>query len=387
MIKINRYLVSFLAALVIFISPISALGDNNTPGNSNGEAIANLTPLNLEAKAESSSSLLLTWSAPIVTTDTEIRTYRVYREKEGVYQDVGVEVDATVRRWADLGLDPNTTYYYCVKTEFTDGSLSDCASTYGATLNQEGSAVDTASYPPPTDLEITNSVSSHTITINWNKPVSSKTIEGYYVYRNIGDTPKQIAGPLGDTTYTDKDLAAGTYIYQVQAAYVDGTRSALSSRITGFILNSSASDTHTSSTGASSTTSGSSGGINSSPNSFQSVGGKGGLVPCDGPEYKPGTEPSDLPADYDSCGYFDLVDLIQNIVNYMIILMTFAATLLFVYAGWLYLTSGGNPGKKSQANRIFKQVGIGIVIVLSAWIIINTIVSGLEVKDAFNPLN
>ena len=85
--------------------------------------------------------------------------------------------------------------------------------------------------------------------------------------------------------------------------------------------------------------------------------GPGGFVNCEG----------------SGCSACNLVDMTNNIIKWLLgmIFLIFAA--LMVHAGFGLVTSGGNPSALSAAKDKFKNALIGIVIVLSAWLIVNTI--------------
>jgi hypothetical protein len=84
------------------------------------------------------------------------------------------------------------------------------------------------------------------------------------------------------------------------------------------------------------------------------------------------------------CGFCELIDLIQNVINFLIFLATFAATLLFVYAGFLYLTAAGNKGQISRAHSIFVSVLIGFVVLLAGWLIIDLMMKAFVSDDFLN---
>ncbi len=86
------------------------------------------------------------------------------------------------------------------------------------------------------------------------------------------------------------------------------------------------------------------------------------IVPCRGGE---------------ECTVCDLQKLAANVVNTLIILGTMVATLLFVYAGILYVFSPANPGNIGKANGIFKSTLFGFVIILSAWLIVDIVMKSL----------
>lgn len=78
----------------------------------------------------------------------------------------------------------------------------------------------------------------------------------------------------------------------------------------------------------------------------------------------------------DPCGYDDLVGLAKNVINFLI--FKIAAPLgavMFAYAGFLYLTNGGNESKIKEAHGIFLYVFWGLVVALAAWLIVNFILT------------
>lgn len=85
------------------------------------------------------------------------------------------------------------------------------------------------------------------------------------------------------------------------------------------------------------------------------------------------------------CDFNDLVTLAVNFVNFLITYSFLVAVISFSYAGFLYLTSQGNPGQISKAHGIFKTTAIGFLIVLSAWLIVYAITGSL-LNPTFNPL-
>jgi hypothetical protein len=83
----------------------------------------------------------------------------------------------------------------------------------------------------------------------------------------------------------------------------------------------------------------------------------GTLVPCDGPE----------------CQICNVVTLGQKIINFLVGIASFIAVLFFAYAGFQILTARGNSSKITEAWGIFTNVLIGFIILLSGWLIIDTI--------------
>ena len=77
------------------------------------------------------------------------------------------------------------------------------------------------------------------------------------------------------------------------------------------------------------------------------------------------------------CGWKELVQLAQNIINYLILLAIPLAAVTFAWAGFTIMTSGGNSGKLEKGKEMFKKVAIGIFFVLAAWLIVNLILTVL----------
>ncbi|MBP9710877.1 MAG: TrbC/VirB2 family protein [Candidatus Pacebacteria bacterium] len=94
-----------------------------------------------------------------------------------------------------------------------------------------------------------------------------------------------------------------------------------------------------------------------------------GLVPCTGAM---------------TCDICDLGKLMQNIINFMLVgIAVPLAALMFAYAGVLYFTGGSDPHRIARARKIFKNVLTGLLIALSAWLVVNTIMTVVFSKDFF----
>jgi hypothetical protein len=73
------------------------------------------------------------------------------------------------------------------------------------------------------------------------------------------------------------------------------------------------------------------------------------------------------------CTWADFVKLANNIVNFLVFVSSMLAVLAFCYAGFLYITAGGDGGKVEQAHHIFKMVVTGMLFILCGWLLIATI--------------
>jgi hypothetical protein len=81
--------------------------------------------------------------------------------------------------------------------------------------------------------------------------------------------------------------------------------------------------------------------------------------------------------------------MIQNLINFAIFLGTMCAALLFMWAGFLYITNGGSTENISKAKRIFKAIVIGFVAILGGWLAVDTIMKALVggPGSSFGPWN
>ena len=100
-----------------------------------------------------------------------------------------------------------------------------------------------------------------------------------------------------------------------------------------------------------------------------------GLVPC-------GTlTDADSGKIANPCKFSDFLILANRIINLAILISAALAAIAFAYAGFLYTTAAGSMEQIKKAHEVFKNVAIGFIIVLSAWLIVYTIVQTL-VPDA-----
>lgn len=83
----------------------------------------------------------------------------------------------------------------------------------------------------------------------------------------------------------------------------------------------------------------------------------GGLVPCHGPE----------------CNACHLVQLGQNVLNFLVTITVLMSGVIFAIAGFKMVTSRGNSGTISEAREMFTNVIVGLVILLSAWLVVDTV--------------
>ncbi len=108
--------------------------------------------------------------------------------------------------------------------------------------------------------------------------------------------------------------------------------------------------------------------------------GETGLVPCG-----PGTSPPDpatvpegydVGVDYTPCELCHLFQLFSNIISFLLTTVVPAvAGILFIYGGFYYFTSGGNPTQLGKARQIIIGTVTGIIIIYGAHLGITSFLS------------
>ncbi len=99
------------------------------------------------------------------------------------------------------------------------------------------------------------------------------------------------------------------------------------------------------------------------------------LVPCGGPGES-------------ACEYCHLMELVSNVVNWLVGILTIIATILFMWAGFRLVTSVGGVEAKTAARKTISNTFVGFVIVLAGWIIIDFVMKSLIVgsfSTSFGP--
>lgn len=82
------------------------------------------------------------------------------------------------------------------------------------------------------------------------------------------------------------------------------------------------------------------------------------------------------------CTVDDFLVLAINLINYMLAITGSLALLFFVYGGLTLLLSAGSSEKVSKGKEILSSAVMGIVVVLTSWMIINIIYTSLVDKNS-----
>jgi hypothetical protein len=85
--------------------------------------------------------------------------------------------------------------------------------------------------------------------------------------------------------------------------------------------------------------------------------------------------------DYRWTGANSVLGLFSGLVELLISIASILAAIFIMYAGWLYLSSAGDESKVSEAKKVFKNVGVGFLLLLCAWLIVVSILESLGAKS------
>lgn len=85
------------------------------------------------------------------------------------------------------------------------------------------------------------------------------------------------------------------------------------------------------------------------------------LIVCDGTTAKP-------------CNFSSLIEFVQNLINDLIVISIPIVAIAFAWAGFLILTSGGDPGKLKTGKGIMIKVGIGFAWIIGAYVVVSFII-------------
>ncbi len=81
------------------------------------------------------------------------------------------------------------------------------------------------------------------------------------------------------------------------------------------------------------------------------------------------------------CGYNDLLQLVNNVINWIIIISVPVAAGVFAWAGFQMMLNANNPGKRDDSKTMMWSVVKGLAFILAAWILVTTITNTLLKED------
>ena len=97
----------------------------------------------------------------------------------------------------------------------------------------------------------------------------------------------------------------------------------------------------------------------------------------------PPSEPG-LVACKENCDFNDFMVLVDTVIKFILYKMAIPiAAIMFAYAGFELVSSGGSTEKRGVAKNVFTNTIIGLIVAVAAFLIIKTILSILGYEGAF----
>lgn len=84
-----------------------------------------------------------------------------------------------------------------------------------------------------------------------------------------------------------------------------------------------------------------------------------------------------------ACGFNDLLTLVNIVMSYILTFSISIAAIMFAYAGFTMVTSGGSAEKATKAKKIFTNVALGLIFVAAAWLIVKLVLSVLGYQGSW----
>ena len=106
----------------------------------------------------------------------------------------------------------------------------------------------------------------------------------------------------------------------------------------------------------------------------------GGLVPCTNTP----TVNNGVVTYTSKCDFNAFLALVNTIVKFLLFDLALPITaIMFVYAGFMLVTSGGSTEHRGLAKKVFTNAVIGFIIAMACWLIVETILSILGYNGAW----
>ena len=102
-------------------------------------------------------------------------------------------------------------------------------------------------------------------------------------------------------------------------------------------------------------------------NTAMAASDSGALVTCTNPE---------------DCNWCTFIQMFDRALDFLFKFLTLAAVMMVMYAGFQLVISQGNSGAMEKAKGFISNIIIGFVIMMSAWLIIDTVIKGLVDTEA-----
>ncbi|MBU1164514.1 pilin [Patescibacteria group bacterium] len=85
------------------------------------------------------------------------------------------------------------------------------------------------------------------------------------------------------------------------------------------------------------------------------------------------------------CGFNDVVKMIANFSKLLLGVVGSLALLMFIYGGLMFVIAEGKEERIQKAKDVLKNAAIGLLIVFTAWIIVNVVIAALTGQSIGEP--
>jgi hypothetical protein len=79
----------------------------------------------------------------------------------------------------------------------------------------------------------------------------------------------------------------------------------------------------------------------------------------------------------ENCGACDIAILAQNVINDGIFFAIVVSAVFIAWAGWQYMTAEGQPYKIKAAKKMFRNIVIGLLLIVGAWLLVDVLLNTL----------
>lgn len=86
------------------------------------------------------------------------------------------------------------------------------------------------------------------------------------------------------------------------------------------------------------------------------------------------------------CGWKELEPLVSGILKNLIIIGLFCAAIMVSYTGWILFKGMGDAGARSKARAKLINIVIGLIILLSAYFIVDLVLTQIGVTEEFRQI-
>ena len=85
-----------------------------------------------------------------------------------------------------------------------------------------------------------------------------------------------------------------------------------------------------------------------------------------------------------ACDWNGLMSLINTVIHFLLFYMAIPiAAIMFAYAGFELVSSGGSTEKRGIAKKVFTSAVIGLILAVAAWLIVSTVLSILGYEGSW----